>query len=333
MRVTVAAQARKSVDIVMEIAGNPSAGNPPPRSKDASSIASPEFYDEPAFKPGPLASSGEAAGYSAGSQGEVAHRLLADFMNMPEDAGKELQSLSHPEGSTTADRSLSSKEYEAAVEKEPSEANFFAWGDALLRQNAYAKAEKAFSRGVQRYHTSLRLQLALAVAQYLRGDYAKSVNILILASDSAPSDYRPYILLGKAYSGAMVPESAQAIETLRRFMQVQPQNALAHYYFALGLSKGVRGKNDESRWAEVEAALERAQKLDPQLADAHLLLGSTYEERGRLAEAVAQYEQTARLRPDLPAAHYRLSKLYLRQGDKARADAELAKFEKLTHPN
>ena len=337
LRITVVAQERKSVEIPMETSGGTSFAKSPP-SGGATSAAAGDFYDETTFQPSPLTTSGEAAGYSSGSQGEVSHNLLADITNMPagtvpDEAAKDIQSLFHPEGSAVGGRVLSSEECEGAVEREPTEANFFTWGDALLRQHAYRAAEEAFNHGIERYPTSLRLQLASGASQYLRGDYENAVSTFISAASSNPADSRPYILLGKAYSGASVPASDKALDTLRRFTQVQPQNALSHYYYALGLWKGVRGGNGNARRAEVQKAIERAVNQDPRLADAHLLLGSIYEEREMAAEAIAQYEQVTKLQPDLPAAHYRLSKLYLRQGDKTRADEELARFEKLTSPH
>jgi len=335
---------RAQVDFALRPRPSPQRREVEPSSSPDSGALSGSYYDEDSFKPSPLASSGEAAGYSSGAQAEVSRRLLEETAGMgtstgsspsDEDTRREIQQLL-PQGDSArlhellgkekvqeGDFVAGAKEYERAAQMEPNESNFFCWADALLHQNAYPAAQEAFLRGLLHYPQSPKLRLGLGIAQDLRGQYDEAMRTFVLASDLDPSDARPYILLGQAYSSATVSESTVVIEHLRRLVQLQPQNALARYYCALGLWKGERGKDQESRLDEIETLLK------PELADAHLLLGAFYEERQMGPDAIDQYQQAIKLQPGLAAAHYHLAKLYMRAGEKARASEELARYESL----
>jgi tetratricopeptide (TPR) repeat protein len=248
---------------------------------------------------------------------------------LPQGDSARLHELLGKERVKEGDFAAGAAEYERAAQMEPNENNLFEWGNALLLQNAYPAAQEAFLRALEHYPQSPKLRLGLGTAQYLGGQYDEAVRTFILASDLNPSDARPYILLGQAYSSATVSGSAVVIEHLRRFVQLQPKNALAHYYCALGLWKGERGNEEGNRLDEIESLLKQTLALKPDLADAHLQLGALYEERQMPAAAIEQFQQAIKLQPDLAVAHYHLAKLYLRAGDKAHANEELALYESL----
>jgi tetratricopeptide (TPR) repeat protein len=341
---------RAQVDFALRPSTSPKGLVVQEMSSPDSGALSGSYYDEGLFKQSPLSSSGEAAGYSSGAQAEVSRRLLEETAGMQTNAGSSpsdeetrreirellqqgdsarLHQLLGKEKVQEGDFVAGAKEYERAAQMEPNESNLFNWGDALLHRNAYPAAQEAFLRGLQHYPQSPRLRVGLGIAQYLRGQYDEAVRTFVLASDLDPSDARPYIFLAQAYSSATVSESTVVIERLRRFVQLQPKNALAHYYCALGLWKGERGKDRVSGLDEIESLLKRALALKPELADAHLQLGAVYEERQMPPDAIDQYQQAIKLQPGLAVAHYHLAKLYLRTGEKARASEELALYESL----
>ena len=122
-----------------------------------------------------------------------------------------------------------------------------------------------------------------------------------------------------------------SLERFARFARLQPENALANYYYAVGLWKQPAEANDPAsgndRLAHIEALLTKAAQLDPKLAAAHLQLGILYSDRGDFARAIPAYRQAiavdSNLDDRLAEMHYRLAQAYLRIGDKAKSQEEL----------
>jgi tetratricopeptide (TPR) repeat protein len=103
---------------------------------------------------------------------------------------------------------------------------------------------------------------------------------------------------------------------------LHPEDAWAHYYFAVALEKQRRGERD---FVAREAELHRAIGIDPRFGGAYLKLGILYGEKGELAKAVASLQKAVEytLLPD--EAHLRLAQVYRRMGEtvKARKESEL----------
>jgi tetratricopeptide (TPR) repeat protein len=142
---------------------------------------------------------------------------------------------------------------------------------------------------------------------------------------------------------------------LARFAQLQPQNALANYYYAVGLSKQSTSvaadsspenervnERDAKRSPSVESLLQEAVRLDPKLGAAYLQLGILYSQRADFARAISAYQKAIEVSPGqvglensveneetLEEAHYRLAQAYLRTGDKAQAKEELQRHDQL----
>jgi tetratricopeptide (TPR) repeat protein len=180
----------------------------------------------------------------------------------------------------------------------------------------------------------VRMQIALAVSWYARGFYDRATQCLANASDLAPNDATPYLFMGKML-GAEINPSDEAVEKLARFAQLQPDRALANYYYALALLKqSAAAGNDHERSALVEPLLQKAVQLDPKLGDGYLQLGTLYARRADSARAIAAYQKAVTANPDLEQtiaeAHYRLSQMYIRTGDKTKAQEELQVHDQLT---
>ncbi|MHB8654510.1 MAG: tetratricopeptide repeat protein [Terriglobia bacterium] len=215
-------------------------------------------------------------------------------------------------------------EYERAAHMEPSEENIFDWGSELLMHQTFDPAIEVFTSGVERYPHSAMLQIGLGVALYSRGRYEEAIKALCLASDLTPTDPRPYLFLGRMYSVTAV-NADQVSARLERFIKVQPQNALAHYYYAMSLWKGQRGQSGQVNFEQIESLLKRSMTLDPKYPDAYLQLGILYSEQKKYPEAIGEYRRAIALQPGLVDAHYRLAQAYTRTGehDKARAEFEI----------
>jgi tetratricopeptide (TPR) repeat protein len=226
-------------------------------------------------------------------------------------------------------------EYQSAVELDPSEPNLFDWGAELLEHRALEPATEVFTKGNRLFPKSVRMLVALGVAWYARGSYDQAAQCLANASDLAPDNPTPYLFLGKLQSLKTAP-SQESLERLARFARLHPDNALANYYYAVGLRKQAQqssgmADSDAEHSAHIESLLQKAVRLDPKLGAAYLQLGILYSQRADFSRAISAYQKAIEVssEPDetLTEAHYRLAQAYLRTGDKAKAQEELQLYD------
>jgi len=234
------------------------------------------------------------------------------------------------------------REDQRAAELNPSEINLLDWGTELLTHRALEAATEILSRGNRLFPNSVRILVALGVAWYARGSYAEGTQCLVNASDLDPNNPIPYSFLGKMEAARTISSQA-AEERLARFARVQPDNALANYYYAVSLWQhrdaatspiDMDHKNafDSELSDRVEAFLLKAVRIDPKFGAAYLQLGIFYAERGDFTRAIAAYREaiaTAQEDDTLTAAHYRLAQAYLRSGEKEKAQEELEVHRRL----
>ena len=219
-------------------------------------------------------------------------------------------------------------EFETAAHLDPSEENLFDWGSEFLLHRTYEPAIDIFEQATKRYPNSPRLMIGLGMALYSRGKYDDAVKALLTAADLNPSDPRCYFFLSKAYDSS--PNQADAvIERFHRFSELQPNNGLAVYYYAMSLWKGKRTEDASFDIQKVESLLQKAISLDPKLAEAHLQLGNLYSDRHDYAKAIPEYQRALELNPNLPDAHYRLGQDYVHSGHKDLAQGEFDVYQRL----
>lgn len=247
---------------------------------------------------------------SHGAKSEV-HHLLGD---VEEKLGNSLEA---------------EKNFQRAAELDPSETNLFDWGAELLLHQAAEPALEVFTQGNHLFPHSTRMLAGLGVAWYSRGSYEQAAACLCQASDVNPEDPNPYLLLGKLQE-VETTSSVGVAQRLARFRKLEPENALANYYYAVSLWKGRKSDQDTESWGQVESLLQTAVRLEPKLGPAYLQLGILYSERNDLAKAIPGYEKAAEIDPTLAAAHYRLAQAYRQAGDKLKAQEELQRFEQLS---
>jgi tetratricopeptide (TPR) repeat protein len=219
-------------------------------------------------------------------------------------------------------------EYEVAAHLDPSESNLFDWGSELLLHRAYEAAIEVFKQGTQRYPNSPRQLIGLGMAFYSRGIYDDAVKSLLAAADLNSSDARCYLFLSKAYDSS--PNQAdEVIQRFQRYAQLQPQNALAQYYYAMSLWKGKRADGAGFDQHEIESLLQKSIALDAKLVEAHVQLGNLYADQHAYDKSVSEYERALALNPNLPDAHYRLGTDYVHLGQKDRAHKEFDMYQQL----
>jgi tetratricopeptide (TPR) repeat protein len=116
---------------------------------------------------------------------------------------------------------------------------------------------------------------------------------------------------------------------LARFAQQQPQNAMANYYYAMVLWKADKSPENPANPQRLEALLEKAESIDPSLADAYLQLGILAAAQGDFAKAAGLYEKAITVDPKMPTAHYRLGIAAARIGEREKSKKEFVTYNEL----
>ena len=215
-------------------------------------------------------------------------------------------------------------EFELAARLDPTEQNEFEWGSELLVHRAIWQAEEVFQRGAAAYPRSVRMLSALGAALFAGARYDEAAQRFCDASDLNPADPEPYDFMGKIETAA--PNPLTCVEQkLKRFVDQQPGNALANYFYAIALWKGQEQLADERVVQRVESLLSKAVAIDARCGDAYLQLGILHASQSNYKKAIGFYEKAIEVSPQLADAHYRLGVAFDRIGepDKARKEFEL----------
>ncbi len=152
------------------------------------------------------------------------------------------------------------------------------------------------------------------------------MQIFLEACDLNPADPTPYLFLGKLQvTERVVPPGW--VERMKRFTKLHPENAMAHYLYAVALMKQDGQQNNLDA---PERELNTAIKLDSRLGPAYLQLGILRLEREDFSSAIAALQKAVALLPTSEEAHFRLAQAYRRTGDAEKAKAEIAQFKELS---
>ncbi len=218
----------------------------------------------------------------------------------------------------TGDSLSAVREYELAVRLDPSEQNYFKWGSELLLHRAVDPAIEVFTKGSEAHPRSARMLSALGAALFAAGRYDESALRFCAASDLNPADSSPYIFLGRI--DAVAPSPLPCVEPeLHRFLDLQPTNAQANYYYAMAVWKRQKASDDPRDLQPVETLLSKAVSLDPRYAEACLQMGILYFTEHDYDKAISYYSRAIEIDPQLSEAHYRLGVVYERTGEPAKA--------------
>jgi tetratricopeptide (TPR) repeat protein len=217
------------------------------------------------------------------------------------------------------------REYQRAAEMDPSETNLFAWGAELLLHHADAPASEVFAKGHRLYPKSVRMLVGLGSAAYAQDLNDQAARWLLQAIQLDPSDPRPYLFLGKVQEMAK-SEPPEWVEAFHRYATLRPEDARAHYFYAVALEKQRRGERD---FAKRGAELRKAIAIEPRLGEAFLKLGLLEEEKGELAEAMASLQKAVEFTDFPDEAHLRLAQVYRRMGEPEKARKESAIYEQI----
>lgn len=238
------------------------------------------------------------------------HHLLAD---VDEKLGDSLEAVRH---------------YERASELDSTEPHLFDWGAELLLHHAPEPAIEVFSKGTRLFPASVRILLGLGAAQFARGAYDEAIQEVCRASELNPADPIPYIFLGRIEQAGIAP-SSELLEKLHRFLTLQPRNADANYFYALGLWKLRSAAREKTSIAEIESLLKAAVQIDPRHAATQFQLGIVHSDQGAYAQAISDYRKALEANPQMEEAHYRLAQAYRQIGDSEKAKEETRLYGQL----
>ena len=373
--VTVAAKETKQIDLTLlsTIASEPRKDVPEKVATAQPTAPAPEFFDEPHFTVAGVTQASNAGGHGSDTVLRTAEALAKATVSLSNDAvstESNAGSTSSPANLTLNESSLREavarnpkapalhhqlgdieeklghsleavREYQRAAELDASEANLFDWGTELLAHRALEPATEVFTKGNRLFPKSVRMLVALGVTWYARGSYDQATYCLVSASDLAPDNPTPYLFLGKIQSVEPAPQKESA-ERLARFAQLQPDNPLANYYYAVSLWKQSVNAGDDPHTPElssrVESLLTKAVHLNPKLGEAYLELGILYSQRADFSRAISAYQTAIEVSREsvspqaeetLAQAHYRLARAYLQTDDKIKAQEELELHDNL----
>jgi tetratricopeptide (TPR) repeat protein len=220
------------------------------------------------------------------------------------------------------------REYQRAAELNANETNLFDWGTELLTHRAAEQAMVVFAKGNRLFPRSVRMLLGLGAASYARGSYEEAAQRFFEAADLNPSDPGPYLFLGKV-QGAEIGQMDGFVERLARFARLQPDNALANYYYATSLWNRWKGLEDRQTTVQVQSLLAKAVRLDPALADAWLQLGIVYSGLMDFSNAISAYQEAIEAGTRLQEVHYRLGQALQQTGERLKARKEFDLYEQL----
>ena len=99
-------------------------------------------------------------------------------------------------------------------------------------------------------------------------------------------------------------------------MKAKPENALARCNFAVALAR-------LNRPEDARRQLELAIQTDPNLPEAHELLGGVLQNENHVDAAIREYQESLRLRPDFSRAHLDLGTALAEKGDVSGATEHL----------
>ena len=212
-------------------------------------------------------------------------------------------------------------EFERAARLDPSEQNYFEWGSELLLHRAVWQAREVFAKGVEAYPKSVRMLTALGAALFAGARYDEAALRLCDASDLNPAELEPYTFIGKVELVAPAPLPCVE-QKLARFVQLQPENSLANYLYAMAILKRQQQPADPQSLQQAQTLLTKAVTIDPKCGDAYLQLGILSSYQRELQKAIGFYTKAIEANPQLGEAHYRLGVTYDRVGETAKAKQE-----------
>lgn len=194
-----------------------------------------------------------------------------------------------------------------AVDVPPAAQKEFDKGEAALAlgtKEGVAEAAKHYEQAVTLHPKFLQAQLKLGTTYMDLGQWDKAEQNLHKAIEIDPKTVNALLALGEIYLRQKKDEEAEKV--LLQGLAIEDRSyqghlALARVYWDMGLKF-----KEEAQWRPLlEKAynqVNEALKLNPNLAQAHIVKGNLYLKVGRAQDALSEFDEYLRLEPKGPFA-------------------------------
>lgn len=159
---------------------------------------------------------------------------------------------------------------------------------------------------------SARIEAIFADAK-ATDDYQSAITLLDDIIAEYPMDSMAYAYRGRAYVQLDELDLAQA--DAQTALELDPENAVAHFVLARLLSETNNGQNTSRDADAIIAHYTEAIRLNPNFADAYYNRGLIYDYYVDDDLALADYAEALRIQPDYALAHYRRGVIYDTRGE------------------
>jgi tetratricopeptide (TPR) repeat protein len=221
--------------------------------------------------------------------------------------------------------------YQRAVELDPTnEQYYFDLGMEYLAHFTFGPAVEVFRVGTEKFPTSSRQYLGLAYSHYAVRDYKDAADGFTKALEIDPDSPAVFQAWNTVLS-FLAPQDWEALlPRLNRLAADHPQNPELAFGYGAALLHSELAKGDEAAFDRPQTLLEKAARLRPQFAAAHLELGGLYAAKKQDQKAVDEYLEVIRDDPKSDIAHYRLGQVYRKMNKMELATQELARYQELS---
>ncbi len=220
--------------------------------------------------------------------------------------------------------------FERAVELEPTnEGYYFDLGVEYLAHFTFGPALEVFRVGTQKFPGSSRQFVGWGFAHYAQREYLAAAEAFLTALELDPSSRTAF----KAWNSlpAFLPPSEweRFLPRLQRLAELHPTSPEAAYSYGDILFRQEFALGKPMKFDLAQSFLERAIRLKPDFAEAHMELGNLHAAGKENEMAVAEFQEAARLDPQNEMAHYRLGQTYRNLNQLELAQQELARYSEL----
>jgi len=242
---------------------------------------------------------------------------LCDLLaSLEEEAGLYLEAVRH---------------YQRAVQLDPTkEQYYFDLGAEYLLHLTFDAAVEAFRLGTQKFPASARLYVGRGLAQFALRQYADAADAFLSALETNPSTSDAFLAWNDLPQFVIAAEWVKIQPRLQRLAERYPENPQVAFCYGAALLHQAMGSDREDGLDLAQSFLEKAVRLNPQLAVAHLELGDLYAQRKQNNNAIASFGEAIRLDPKSEMAHYKLAQIYRDLKELALAERELGLYQKLS---
>ena len=262
-----------------------------------------------------------------GGDAETAERDYQHALTLKPNNGPALLRLGDLE--LTLDHPLAAKRYftKAATQRILSAPALAGLGKVALVEHQYSTAQRYFTQALAREPQASSIHYQLAMAYRGLGDLAHMQEQLQARGNVEPVIHDALLdeinvlkqgkfgLLERGNMAMSEGRFADAANTYREMVSLDPSNPITYKYLGLALARS--GKGDEAL-KQYAHSLE----LDPNNATVHYNIGVLLIEARKEDQAIAHFQQAVGLDPGFLAAHFQLANLLMREKQDADAERE-----------